>query len=61
MRLTRSQGRTSRSVEDVLRLQSATKGRGGVPLGTTYTPGVAGAALQFYWQHRPTCALRCHS
>ena len=58
MRLTRKQGRTSYSVEDVLRSQTAAKGRGGVPLGSTYTPGVAEAGLQFYWQHRPTSALR---
>ena len=56
MRLTRSQGRTSYSVEDVIRSQSVAKGRGGVPLASTYTPGVLAAGLSFYWQHRPSCA-----
>ena len=68
MRLTRTQGRTSYSVEDVIRSQSAQKGRGGVELGTTYTPGVVQTGLSFYWQHRPSCEsanaaseLLCHA
>ncbi len=55
MRLTRNQGRTSYTVEDVIRSQSAQEGRGGVELGTTYTPGVVQTGLSFYWQHRPSC------